>query len=257
MKKREGWTGWGSATGGGNKGKHPVTGGSDANPCAESYDANGFDLYQEVTGSVPAGVYEISVQGFTRIGRNDGNTKGVAWNQFKETDGKQKMPVYVYFNDNATNFKDVHEEPQLRDFYTDETIAKLFENGAHKGGDIDSLANGGYYTQFDVDAALFFPNSMTGASYAFTKGLYVNSAFGAVVNQGDPIRIGVKGSTEGANWSIYDNFKLTFWGKKADKVLLALNAGIKDVEALNAGTIGKNVVQRIADALAAAKKAAE
>ena len=257
LKKREGWTGWGSATGGGNKGKHPVTGGSDANPCAESYDANGFDLYQEVTGSVPAGVYEISVQGFTRIGRNDGNTKGVAWNQFKETDGKQKMPVYVYFNDNATNFKDVHEEPQLRDFYTDETIAKLFENGAHKGGDIDSLANGGYYTQFDVDAALFFPNSMTGASYAFTKGLYVNSAFGAVVNQGDPIRIGVKGSTEGANWSIYDNFKLTFWGKKADKVLLALNAGIKDVEALNAGTIGKNVVQRIADALAAAKKAAE
>ena len=77
------------------------------------------------------------------------------------------------------------------------------------------------------------------------------------MNQGDPIRIGVKGSTEGANWSIYDNFKLTFWGKKADKVLLALNAGIKDVEALNAGTIGKNVVQRIADALAAAKKAAE
>ena len=257
LKKREGWTGWGSATGGGNKGKHPVTGGSDANPCAESYDANGFDLYQEVTGSVPAGVYEISVQGFTRIGRNDGSTVGVAWQQFRETEGKQKMPVYVYFNDNATNFKDVHEEPQLRDFYTDETIAKLFENGAHKGGDIDSLANGGYYTQFDVDAALFFPNSMTGASYAFTKGLYVNSAFGAVVNQGDPIRIGVKGSTEGANWSIYDNFKLTFWGKKADKVLLALNAGIKDVEALNAGTIGKNVVQRIADALAAAKKAAE
>ena len=30
-----------------------------------------------MTGSVPAGVYEISVQGFTRIGRNDGNTKGV------------------------------------------------------------------------------------------------------------------------------------------------------------------------------------
>jgi hypothetical protein len=251
-KNKEGWTGWGKSS----NSNMPTTGGSP-NICAESYNANNFDLYQEVKGNVPVGVYEISVQGFTRIGRNDDATKGIAWQQFRETEGKQKMPVYVYFNDNATNMKDVHEEPQLRDFYTDTTVGNLFENGAHIAQHLDSLSNSGYYSKFEPETPLFFPNSMDGASYAFTKGMYVNSAYGAVVNLGDSIRIGVKGSTNGANWSIYDNFKLTFWGTKADKVLLALKEGIKDVEALNAGTIGKNVVQRIANALSAAKQAAD
>ena len=254
-----GWNGFGSATGGGMAGRMPTTGGSP-NICAESYDANNFDLYQEVTGGVPVGVYEISVQGFTRIGRNDGYTQGLAWQQYRETGGNQKMPVYVYFNDNATNFKDIHEEPQTRDFYSDMTMGYGFANNLANGyssSDVDSLSNNWYYSQFEGEEMLYFPNTMTGASYAFDKKLYMNSAFGAVMNQGDPIRIGVKGSTNGQNWSIYDNFKLTFWGLRSDKVLLALQAGIADVEALNAGRVGKNVVERIANALAVAKNAAE
>ena len=240
-----GWMGWKSATSGGNAGISPITGGSP-NICAEAYDANNFDLYQEVTGNVNVGVYEISVQGFTRIGRNDGYPKGMAWSQFRETDGKQKMPVYVYFNDNATNFKDIHEEPQTTGFYSDLNTY-----------DIDVLSNEGYYSQFEYDEELCFPNTFTGASYAFARDMYVNSAFGAVMNQGDPIRVGIKGSTNGQNWAAFDNVKLTFWGTRADKVLLALQAGIADVEALNAGRVGKNVVERIANALAVAKNAAE
>lgn len=222
---KEGWTGWGSATGGNYTGSHPTTGGSP-NICAESYDANNFDLYQEVNDA-PVGVYEISVQGFSRIGRNDGSTLGNAWIQFQQTHGKDKMPVYVYLNDNNTNFKDIHEEPQTREFYSDETVAAVLTDGH-----VDSLANNNYYSGFGDDDLLYFPNTMTGASYAFTKGLYVNSAFGAVVNEGDMLRLGVKGSTYGPNWVIFDNFKLTFWGKQADKVKIALDLAITDLEGL-------------------------
>ena len=50
------------------------------------------------------------------------------------------MPVYVYFNDNATNFKDIHEEPQTTGFYSDLNTY-----------DIDVLSNEGYYSQFEYD----------------------------------------------------------------------------------------------------------
>jgi hypothetical protein len=256
-KNKEGWTGWGKSS----NSNMPTTGGSP-NICAESYDANNFDLYQVVKGDVPQGVYEISVQGFTRIGRNDGSPHGKAWTQYQETSGKAKMPVYVYLNDNATNFKDVHDEPQTKAFYADNTVATIVKEDGSFTGDIDWVDNNGYYAKIGeqdlaTNDSIYFPNTMTGAGYAFAKNLYVNSAYGAVVNVGDSLRLGVKGSTNGANWSIYDNFKLTFWGKQADKVLIALNLAITEVQNLNQGFIGKNVVTQLANSLSNAQTVAE
>lgn len=254
-KNKEGWTGWGSATSGGNKGGHPTTGGSP-NVCAEAYDANGFDLYQVVDG-LGIGVYEVSVQGFTRIGRNDGSPHGAAWSNYVSTQGQAKMPVYIYLNDNTTNIKDCHDEPQTKDFYSDTSIANFIDaTTGMLNNNVDSVVNDGYYP--NLPEQIFVPNTMTGAGYAFQKGIYVNSAFGAVINKGDSLRLGIKGNTNGANWSIYDNFKLHFWGKQADKVLLALNSAIDDVEN---NQLKKNMTTdaraAINEALAAAKTSAQ
>lgn len=224
-KAKEGWTGWGSAS---NNPGMPTTGGSP-NICAEAYNANNFDLYQTVT-DLGVGVYEVSVQAFTRIGRNDGSPHGKAWTDYQNTQGQAKMKVYIYLNDNTTNIKDVHEEPETKDFYSDTSIATIVNADGTFTGDIDWLDNNGYYSQYATNDSIFVPNTMTGAGYAFAKGKYVNSAFGAVVAKGDSLRLGVKGSTEANNWSIYDNFKMVFWGKQADKVYLALESAIADVE---------------------------
>lgn len=262
---KNGWNGWGSATGGGNKGNHPTTGGSP-NICAEAYDALNFDLYQVVDKNQPVGVYEISVQGFTRIKRNDQNPHGQAWDYYRETNGGAKLPVYVYLNANQTNIKDIHEEPQTKGFYSDNSVATIVKADGTFTGDIDWVDNNGYYTSIgettlQANDSIFFPNTMTGASYAFTKGLYKNSAFGAVVNQGDALRIGVKGSTLASDastghWSIYDNFKLTFWGTQADKVYEALTAAIAEVKTYTTGRMGKNVVAQLDEALTNAEAVA-
>lgn len=206
----------------------PVTGGTATNTCAEAFSTDKFDLYQ-VVDNAPVGVYEIEVQGFCRNGRDN------AWNNYvNQTTYSQpgKFPVYVYLNAKQTPFVNVFSETKA-DGYTS-----------------------GYVTYEDNQ----YPNDMASAAEAFSAGMYKQKAYGLVAKDGDPIRIGVKGTSAGLageddNWVIFDNFKLTFKGFQADVIKPVLDDEITKAEEKAQENMGKEAYDALNGAITAAKAA--
>ena len=216
-----GWTR--DAANGGNV----ALGGNAANHCFEAWNNSKFDIYQ-IINNAPKGVYQISVQGFYRYGRNNYN----AYLNGESYTTKEGCPVFVYLNSNATPFTNVYGDPvQITDA---------------------SFYGSGYETQTLGDGTvLYFPNTMDNAAVAFTNGMYTQSAYGLVANDGDPVRIGVKGCTNqlGDSWAIWDNFKITYCGFKADVVKPALEQAIAEAEASLNSPIGSDVVANLQAAI--------
>lgn len=230
----DGATGWTrEAASGGNV----APGGTATNTCFEAWNNGGFDIYQMVQGA-PKGVYEISVQGFYRYGRSAYND---FVNQSVEFVKPGKAPVYIYLNDNQTSFTNVYGDPkQITDatFYSAESSDYVSETGA------DGVA---YY----------FPNGMASSAVAFSDGMYTQSAYGLVTEDGGQLRIGVKGVSNqlGDSWSIWDNFKLIWKGFNADVIKPVLEENIEKAKADLSAPIGKDVAQALQEALNAANDA--
>jgi len=208
-------------------------GGLDHNKCYEAWNNESFDIYQNVD-NLPVGIYEISVQGFYRyLASYD------AYDSYRN--GNVITPVFLYANNKMTPLKNIFSEPISNDdFYQDDDIGGYFYEGN----------NTGYY----------FPNSMLTAATAFDAGMYQNKTFAAIFNEGDALRIGVKGSTiQGGNsWAIWDNFKLTYWGMVPSKVQAALANSISDAEqALATQLFSERGKESITNALRAAQSALE
>lgn len=175
---------------------------------AEAYGTD-FDLYQQVA-KVPVGVYELQVQGFFRMERDQ-----TAFDKYEA--GEQKTDAGVYLNENKTSLKCVFEEKLIN------------------GSEAESAKTGGWWADPNTD---YYPNDMTSAAYAFGLGMYQNSAFGLVAKSGDPLRMGVKGNVTGANWICFDNFKLIYRGFAPDVVKPVLEDKIKEMkEAYGEGTV--------------------
>lgn len=191
QEEEKGWTGFRTQS----SPLMPVMGGPADNRCAEAWNTTSFDLYQ-VVENAPVGVYEISVQGFYRYGR--GNN---AYNYYmaQEVDEVKPggAPCFVYLNAKATAFQNVFDEPvaAAENFYTTQTYTS-------PGGDY------------------VYPDGMVSAGEAYSRGMYTQKAYGLVAKEGDAMRIGVKGSSNqlGDSWCIFDNFKLTWKGFKADVI---------------------------------------
>lgn len=205
-----------------------------AEQCAEAWNTESFDIYQEVS-NMPVGVYEISVQGFYRYGR------GSAFSDYKNGNAPKNSPTYIYMNANTTSFMNIFAEPRQ---ITDENF--------YKNPDTNYTS---YTTTIDgQETTLYFPNGMSSAARAFDNDMFVNSAYGAQVDMNDKMRLGVKGSSNqlGDSWVIFDNFKLTFWGKQADKVLPALDGAIAEMEAYLTDPnlrVGANITADLANAI--------
>lgn len=202
-----------------------------SNSCAESWNMTSFDMYQEVKGA-PVGCYEISVQGFYRELRGAN-----AWNAYFDEDGTAKDEItskaFVYMNDAQTPLRNVFEEgvPTVANFY--------------EGTD--------FYT--DPNEEYDYPNAMNSSAIAFGKGMYESSAFGLIAQKGDGMRIGVKGntSTGSDSWAIWDNFRLTYQGFKANiiKPVLADKVAKFAVD----GLMGCDIKAEAQKVLAAAQEA--
>ena len=226
------WTGWTKqAAGGGN-----VAVGSQ---CAEAWNNSSFDIYQEVA-DLPAGLYEISVQGFYRYGR--GNNAYQLYNAAEEEKvefvKKGGAPVFVYLNNMTTPFVNVFDEPKEEGFYS--------TNSWHYDGNTEELKDGKYY-----------PDGMVSAAVAFGAGMYTQKAYG-LVKEGEKMRIGVKGSSNqlGDSWCIFDNFKLTFRGKDATAAGEVLKMKMDELSKLlevNADNMTDPVVTAASNALKKAK----
>ena len=223
---REGWTV--EAASGGNVN----AGGTSTNTCFEAWNNGGFDIYQVVEGA-PMGVYEISVQGFYRYGR--GQYSAYLAQEADEVK-PGKAPVYVYMNDNQTSLTNVYGDPKQIDY--PEFYSEL-------SSDFDS-------EQDNDGNTWYFPNGMASAAVAFSDGMYTQSAYGVVAQEGDVMRIGVKGVSNqlGDSWSIWDNFKLTFQGyDNVETVQPILEKVLETSKVLAASNMGKSVNAALQEAI--------
>ena len=151
-------------------------------PVAEAWRAN-CDMYQVLTG-LANGVYELDINAFYRP---SGHDEGVFY-------GAQ-----IYANDNLVPVMTIQEDP----------IA--FEDAV----DLDNcyIANAGSYP-YDVifEDFFFYPNSYTGASYAFHGGRYTNRIL-AVVTDGT-LKVGIRnlGTGSDRDWLVFGGTKLIYRG---------------------------------------------
>ncbi len=143
--------------------------------CAEKYNT-AFDVYQVIEG-LPQGQYLLTCQGFYRAG----NTANAA---STHKNGTEKLNAILY----AKGTEEVSTPLQ-----------SIIEEAGQKGA-IGVMATGFGYV----------PNTMEQTSAYFRAGLYPNSLT-CTVGEDGKLRIGVKKSALiGEDWTIFDNFTLTY-----------------------------------------------
>ena len=211
----------GKNDGKGWEGKWLAFGGPAHNKCMEGWNCD-IDVYQVVTDA-PQGVYEVSLQGFYRLLRDQ-----AAYDLYES--GGQTCPVSIYVNNNSTGFQCVFAEPV--------EVGTVYTTGA--------------WTK--ADSTAWFPNDMTSAGEAFAAGMYQAAAHGVVAQDGQELKLGVKGSTAGGdNWAIWDDFKMVFRGKQVKYVYPHLQEAI----ALAAENLQKPMDKTTKESVEKAKAAAE
>jgi hypothetical protein len=178
-------TGWkGTAPGWG-------AGGQEPSEVAEHYNKN-YDTYQELT-DMPKGVYMLSANGFYR-GSGDG------WSEYKDGTNKNGL-LYA-----------VADEKEMTQPFT--TRWSCLNTQPMAGAtDFGPEASEAQVTVDDV--TYYAPNNPAAARLYFEKGWYMNNLFFSV--DGGSVKLGVKKTVAvGSDWTVFDNFKLTYFGNKAE-----------------------------------------
>ena len=180
--------------------KNGTFGGLKAYPCVEVYE-NQVEVYQEIDG-VPDGVYSLTCQAFERPAGNGSYT------------GDEPSKVYLYMNDYRTPVQNIAKSA------IPEEEAVDYVNCFISGGDPteEFYSTGGTTNADYLFTDGYVPNGMSGASYAFRAGRYVQEAYGWV--EGGKMKIGLTSDGNTAHWVLWSAFKLTYLGKDAASILL-------------------------------------
>ncbi|MBP5478287.1 MAG: hypothetical protein J6Y15_02860, partial [Bacteroidaceae bacterium] len=158
--------------------------------CAEKWNTN-FNIYQTVTG-LRAGRYMLTCQGFYRAGSIDAAVAA-------HGSSTEKLNAILYANDVSVPLVSILSD-----------AGKAGANGVMAG-------SYGY-----------IPNTMEQTSVYFRKGLYKNS-LECVVGEDGKLTFGVKKTTQiGNDWSIFDNFSLTYFGENIPDAIEALNNDVME-----------------------------
>jgi len=167
----------------------PAHGGNDSqtgNFCAEKWNTT-FDVYQVLT-DLPNGIYEMYCQGFYRVGdgTNDPSKAAAA-----RAAGNEVLNAKYYVND------------------VEGTLMSIFEYSGH-------ATQNSTYTESTARVIngenYYVPTNMSRAAMCFKIGEYVNTPIRVVVTDGT-LRVGVKKTVvNSADWTIFDNFVLTYYG---------------------------------------------
>lgn len=185
-------TGWTSTN-------SPVTNETYQN--TEKYEGT-FDMYQDLT-ELPAGVYEVSVQAMHRHGANTDAS-------VRYENGSEDITAYLYANDLTAKFASPY------------TVTM-------------SQASGGSPADFPYGNG-YVPNSMQGFKAACDESADNYKVTLNVLVTDGTLRIGVKEenrpSPSGADWAIWDNFKLKYVGNDQNAIDLVSGPVIAQAEAL-------------------------
>lgn len=159
---------------------------------AEVFNKN-FNVYQTITG-LPEGTYEVGVTGFYR---NGWNRDDVAEPYRRYLEGE--TPNALFYTVTAEGESTV----PLTAMWAEATLDSVQSNGVVK------IESG--------ETVFFVPNSMTAAVAYFNEGHYKNNSLLVKVTDGT-LTIGLKKETEVANdWTMFDDFRLTYYGKNSQK----------------------------------------
>ncbi|MBR6319185.1 MAG: hypothetical protein IKR50_01950 [Prevotella sp.] len=155
--------------------------------CAEFFEKT-FNFNQTIS-NLPAGDYQVLAQGFQRPGASaDVYTDYTA--------GTNNVTAYLYAGNVNNNVKMAHIASEAK-------ASKI-----------------GVGAEVTVGSNRYIPNDMQAASAYFAKGLYENVVDATVASNGDKLLIGVRSTSMPSKyWTIFDNFRLHFFGKPvaADK----------------------------------------
>ena len=170
----------------------PSVGGDNANMNGEKFNTT-FDVYQELVG-VPNGVYELTMQGFYRNG-------GYADAATARTNGTEALNAVLYMND------------------TEVALPSIFE-GAGKAGTTGVNTAHGYIPNGQGEASTYFNGN--------NFGNYKVGPISVTVTDGT-LKIGVKKTEAVTNdWTVFDNFKLLYYGEPSQTTLGTPTWSIED-----------------------------
>lgn len=164
--------------------------------CAERYNMN-YDTWQQID-NLPNGVYALTVQGFYRPGTTED-----AYTAFKNGTNKYAQ---IY----AANLKS--GEDAKNDILT-APVKNLFDGIIVDENSVSEDAL--LYTNSDGEK-FYLPNNMKQAVDYFNADYYNNTVMFPVTE--GSAKIGVKKETlvGSTDWSIFDNFKIKYYGNGAD-----------------------------------------
>lgn len=159
---------------------------------AEMWNKN-FDMYQYLSG-LPQGHYRLSVYGFYRAGWQTSEVHQ-AW-----LDGESTLNAILY----AETSDKRHELP-LKSVWEESTEEQL-------GIGNETLVDG-----------IYTPNNMEAAVFYFENGRFLNTLDFDVTDNEGKVRIGLcKTVAVDADWTMFDNFRLTYLGKAGADVVTAV-----------------------------------
>ena len=196
----EGWSGSGFGSGG------------TVGPCAERYSMT-FDTWQQID-NLPVGVYKLSASGFYRAGYTDGSLS-----LYQQGDASINN-CKLYAANIAADGNDTLTTSVMNNF------CGIQAN--------NSLGVSGETSATDGDYTYYVPNTMASAVEYFTQGYYADNEVMFGVTEGSA-KIGVyKTVTITGDWSIFDNFAITYYGGAADAYQLWNSKAMADVPSYDA-----------------------
>ena len=169
-----------------------IYGGFSQFPCAEAYGM-AFEVYQDVS-NVPNGIYKITTNSFYRPSGNG------------SYNGSESVPVNLFLDDFQTPVQHILADAistNLQQYVNYQPGNRYAQYGwTYIGGSTGSDYN---------SSSGWVPNSMTGASIAFSAGRYLQTTYGLVTD--GSMRIGLTSNGNTIHWCLWSNFKLVYMGK--------------------------------------------
>lgn len=166
---------------GGWEGTTPTT-----NYSSGEFFQKAFDVYQTVSGA-PSGKYVFKLQAFQRPG-----TPAATYSDFAAGTTTYPLTTQVY-------------------------LGTVSSQVCHIGKDAQT-SKVGVGNESEVGSPVrYIPNDMQSASAYFGKGLYENSVETTLESNNQTLRFGIRGASYVASdWTIFDNFRLYYYGGSTD-----------------------------------------
>ena len=174
---------------------------------AEHYSKN-YDTYQTITGLTP-GIYAVGVNAYYRSGNYGGDAEN-----------------HYVANDDASKYAKLYAKVGETTYET--PIANVMSGGQAEAQNQGDMAVT-YQDAEGNEVTVYVPNTMATGDYFFhTLNQYANKLYVAVGEAGE-LTIGVKKTSMiSGDWSMFDDFSLTYYGAGADACQLFMDEAMKN-----------------------------